>query len=50
MIKNDNTRISVTIPKTLYKIIEDDAYFQGMSVGKLATKILTEYYSSILEK
>ena len=44
LIKKDNTRITVTIPKTLHKLLKKDASYEDRSVGNFAARILKQHY------
>lgn len=44
VIKNENTRITVTVPKNLYKMLKEDAEYEDRSISNLALKILKDYY------
>jgi len=45
LVKEDNTRITITIPKTLHRLLKKDANFEDRSVGNLAARILKQYYN-----
>lgn len=44
MIKNDNTRISVTVSKKLYEKLLKEAEYEDRSVSNLVLKIIKEHY------
>lgn len=44
MIKDENTRITAVIPKTLHKKLLDEAGYEDRSVSNLVCKILKEHY------
>ena len=45
MIKSENTRITITIPKSLHKLLKRDANYEDRSVGNMAARILKKYYN-----
>lgn len=49
MIKNENKRFSVTVPKELYEKLSKDAEYEDRSVSNLAARILKQYYNMKLE-
>jgi len=44
MIKDENTRITVTIPKKIHEKLEREADYEDRSVSNLVLKIIKEYY------
>ncbi|WP_080370760.1 ribbon-helix-helix domain-containing protein [Clostridium botulinum] len=44
MIKKENTRIQVTIPKTIHEKLKDLAEYEGRTVSNMAAKILLDYF------
>ncbi|WP_461206945.1 ribbon-helix-helix domain-containing protein [Clostridium sp. DL1XJH146] len=44
MIKDENTRITITIPKKLHRKLKKDAAYEDRSVSNMVSKILKEYY------
>lgn len=44
MIKNENTRITFTLPKKIYKRLEKEADYEDRSVSNLVLKIIKEHY------
>lgn len=44
MIKNENTRISVTLPRELHEKLLNEAEYEGRSVSNLVLKIIKSYY------
>ncbi|MGL5149084.1 MAG: ribbon-helix-helix domain-containing protein [Clostridium sp.] len=49
-IKDDNTRISVTIPKELYKDLLELAEYEDRSVSNLIFTIVKDYMNSNCKK
>lgn len=45
MIKDDNIRITITIPKTLHRLLKKDANYEDRSVSNLTARILKKYYN-----
>jgi len=45
LVKDDNTRITITIPKELHRLLKKDASYEDRSVGNLAARILKQYYN-----
>ena len=44
MIKNENTRITITLPKKTLKKLKNEAEYDGRSVSNLVLKIINEHY------
>lgn len=44
MIKKENIRINVTLPRELYKKLKEDAEYEARSVGNMAAVIIKNYY------
>lgn len=44
MIKEENTRISVTVPKELHEKLLEEAEYEDRSVSNLVLKIIKDYY------
>lgn len=44
MIKDENVRIMVTIPKKLQELLQKDADYDDRSVSYIAAKILKKHY------
>jgi len=45
LVKDDNTRITITIPKTLHKILKKEAGYEDRSVGNIVARILKHHYN-----
>jgi hypothetical protein len=45
LIKDDNVRITITIPKTLHRLLKKDANFEDRTVSNLSARILKKYYN-----
>lgn len=45
LIKDDNIRITITIPKTLHRLLKKDANFEDRSVSNLTARILKKFYN-----
>ncbi|WP_043920882.1 ribbon-helix-helix domain-containing protein [Clostridium botulinum] len=48
MIKKENTRIQVTIPKKIKQQLKDLAEYEGRTVSNMASKILLDYFKKII--
>ena len=44
LINENNIRITVTIPKSIHKLLKSDASYEDRSVGNLVARILKLYY------
>lgn len=44
MIKKENKRINVTVPKTIYDKLSEDADYEDRSVSNLVLKIIKKHY------
>ena len=49
-VKDENTRIQITIPKKLRELIQDQADYEGRTLSNMAAKILKEYYNFKVEE
>ena len=45
LVKEDNTRITITITKKLHRLLKKDANYEDRSVGNLAARILKKFYN-----
>jgi hypothetical protein len=43
MISKENKRIATTVSKTIYKVLQDEAEYQGRTVGNLVSQIIKHY-------
>lgn len=44
VIKNDNIRITITIPKKLYDLIKSDAEYEDRTMSNFIARILKKHY------
>lgn len=44
MVNGENTRISVTTPKAIYKLLQKEADYDDRSISNLVLKIIKEHY------
>lgn len=44
MIRDENTRVTIIMPKKLYKLIKNDAEYEDRSMSNLIVKILKHHY------
>nr|WP_229241395.1 hypothetical protein [Clostridium haemolyticum] len=44
MIKKENTRIQITIPKKIHQALKDLAEYEGRTVSNMAAKIILDYF------
>ena len=44
LIKEENIRITITIPKKVHKKLERDAEYEDRSVSNVVARILKKYY------
>lgn len=44
MIKKENTRVQITIPKKVHKMLQDEAEYEDRSVSNLVLKIIKKHY------
>jgi hypothetical protein len=44
MIKDENTRITITLPKKIHKKLQKEADYEDRSVSNLVLKIIKEHY------
>lgn len=45
MIKKENTRITVTVPKNIHKMLIEESEYECRSVSNLVLKIIKEHYN-----
>ena len=50
MISENNIRITITIPKSIHKLLKSDACYEDRSVGNLVSRILKQYYKVNVEE
>jgi len=50
MISDNNIRITITIPKSIHKLLKSDACYEDRSVGNLVSRILKLYYKFNVEE
>lgn len=44
LIKKENTRIQITIPKKIQEKLKDLAEYEGRTVSNMAAKIILDYF------
>lgn len=49
LIREDNIRITITMPKKLYKLIQDEAGYEDRSMSNVIVRILKKYYKFKVE-
>lgn len=49
MIKDDNIRITITLPKKLHKLIQGDAEYEDRSMSNVIVRILKKHYKFKIE-
>ncbi|AKN34256.1 DNA-binding protein (plasmid) [Clostridium carboxidivorans P7] len=50
MIKKDNIRIAITLPKTLHEQLKNEAEYQNRTVSNLTVTILQKYMEALNKK
>lgn len=49
LIKEDNIRLTITMPKKLYDIIQEDAEYEDRSMSNIIIRILKKHYKFKIE-
>lgn len=44
LIKKENTRIQITIPKKIHQALKDLAEYEGRTISNMAAKIILDYF------